>query len=75
MGRGIKLSDTEVDRLDALRFRTDSADVFRNSSMSPERAWYFDAIRCLLIKSCIADALRDQTADPRPGNPSSSRIV
>ena len=30
MGRGIKLSDTEVDQLDALRFRTDSADVFRN---------------------------------------------
>jgi transposase len=30
MGRGIRLSDTEVDQLDALRFRTDSADVFRN---------------------------------------------
>ena len=30
MGRGIKLSDKEVDQLDSLRFRTDSADVFRN---------------------------------------------
>ena len=30
MGRGIKLSDTEVDQLDPLRFRTDSADIFRN---------------------------------------------
>ena len=28
MGRGIKLSDKEVDQLDSLRFRTDSADVF-----------------------------------------------
>ena len=30
MGRGIKLSDNDVDQLDSLRFRTDSADVFRN---------------------------------------------
>jgi transposase len=30
MGRGIKLSDTEVDQLDRLRFTTDSADIYRN---------------------------------------------
>jgi transposase len=30
MGRGIKLSDNEFDRLDHLRFSTNSADVFRN---------------------------------------------
>ena len=30
MGRGIKLSDTQVDQLDRLRFRTDSADIYRN---------------------------------------------
>jgi transposase-like protein len=30
MGRGIKLSDSEFDQLDHLRFSTSSADVFRN---------------------------------------------
>jgi transposase len=30
MGRGIKLTEAEVEALDSLRFRTPSADVFRN---------------------------------------------
>jgi hypothetical protein len=34
MGRGIKLSESEVNQLDALRFRTDSADVFRNYAVT-----------------------------------------
>jgi transposase len=35
MGRGIKLSNDQFDRLDHLRFSTDSADVFRNCLIVP----------------------------------------